>query len=1151
MMKAQVSIEYIMVLVTLLSIALPAGFLFYQYSENSQDQIKYSQLETFGKALVLNAAKVYFMGDPSRITVSSRLPDNVVNISYVVDWSKNINQIVFVTRGNNGKLSEIVFSSKININGSFYSKDFVGGLKPILLEAYRKEDGTSFVFTTFSGRCPSSTTYDLNNDCLVDDGDREIITNPAYCFGQQRTMGVWNDKWSTCIKADYNGDCIITEEDADFWDKDHGQTDVCPDVPVEACDNDFVKDPGENCANCHSDVPCNTGYVCDSTESCVPCGAPDQPCCGKSPYCNIGICISGKCPSDCGTLNKACCSGSCYETGTTCDSGINKCVSCGGVGKKCCAGLLCDLGTCTGGYCPASCGAIGEDCCSGTDCNLGAVCSGTKCVACGALNQDCCSDGSCNGGFGCSSSKKCVVCGTAAGQPCCNDACTGTNIICSSKVPSLIGYYSFDDGTAKDSSAYANTLGVLHDVIPVAGKEGKAFLFNGTGYIDLGNIFGLHPKAPRTIEAWIKNNSLQETLCPPKPCNNGILSKAKDLSRDFSWQLRFGSPANAFLGFQVNDAGLAAEMLGEKWADVGKAIPNGWNHVAAVYDGYSIKTYLNGVAGTATVVSSVVNFPINLLVGDDGWNNRFNGSIDEVKIYNRSLSQTEIQADMVASSGHKCIVCGTLGNTCCAGNACNSGYTCSGGLCANACGSLGQSCCQNQTACRDGVSVCFQNKCVACGAAGQPCCPGEKCSGSNVCWNNAPGSGLEAYYKFDEESGTTIIDSANGHNGILNGIGCTELNCNTSGGQFHTGSGRVLDSHSGNALRFDGNHAYVDLGHIPPLGTGLSINGSLTIETWLKTNDTSKVEETIISPTGSSYTRNYHLELWYGMPAFEYGWQKPLSTTFATPLTVNNNSWIHLALVSNYPNLTFYINGNYINSRTLDHDINATKPDGEKIYIGAVDPEAVPNYPDTFMNGSLDNLKIWRRALSDSEIRAEFRDNYTCVPNPTTLTGSTGLYTNWNSNIVDQDILYGSNWQAQNFTVFVTHTVTKVRLPLLRIGNFTGSMIVSIRATGTTGKPTGPDLAIGSIPVSSIAEAHWSSTNWYDFDLGAGVKLVSGKNYALVFRAPTGGSGTMIYYWIDPANGYKRGSLFDSTNSGSTWIALPAWDAGFQEYGYV
>jgi hypothetical protein len=107
--------------------------------------------------------------------------------------------------------------------------------------------------------------------------------------------------------------------------------------------------------------------------------------------------------------------------------------------------------------------------------------------------------------------------------------------------------------------------------------------------------------------------------------------------------------ASNILGFQIN-----------KGADGGPTLPytsTGWNNISIVYDGTQtgnsdrMKVYINGVLGvldfnTYTVPSSTSNIGFtNAGIGaysTGNFNNPFTGNISVSKLYNRSLSATEV-----------------------------------------------------------------------------------------------------------------------------------------------------------------------------------------------------------------------------------------------------------------------------------------------------------------------------------------------------------------------------------------------------------------------------------------------------------------------------------------------------------------------------
>jgi len=79
------------------------------------------------------------------------------------------------------------------------------------------------------------------------------------------------------------------------------------------------------------------------------------------------------------------------------------------------------------------------------------------------------------------------------------------------------------------------------------------------------------------------------------------------------------------------------------------ALPlNTWSHLAMTYDGTTMRIYINGVqAGSGAVTGSAATSNSPLRIGGNSiWGEYFRGLIDEVRIYNRALSATEIQVDM-------------------------------------------------------------------------------------------------------------------------------------------------------------------------------------------------------------------------------------------------------------------------------------------------------------------------------------------------------------------------------------------------------------------------------------------------------------------------------------------------------------------------
>ncbi|MCK5562217.1 MAG: LamG domain-containing protein, partial [Thermoplasmata archaeon] len=181
----------------------------------------------------------------------------------------------------------------------------------------------------------------------------------------------------------------------------------------------------------------------------------------------------------------------------------------------------------------------------------------------------------------------------------------------------------------------------------VSGKFGSALKFDGIDdYVDCGNDATLKPPLPVTLSAWVKLAVVGETGAPP---HGSPISKA-EAGTTWSWQIRYNAPGGNYLGFQCNDI-----TAGSTWVSVKQALtPDTWYHIAAKFDktASTMSMYLDGVMTDSTSLSGIRSGTSKLFIGYDGWpGNFFNGKIDDVAIFDRALSPTEIQRHMTNGVG--------------------------------------------------------------------------------------------------------------------------------------------------------------------------------------------------------------------------------------------------------------------------------------------------------------------------------------------------------------------------------------------------------------------------------------------------------------------------------------------------------------------
>ena len=93
---------------------------------------------------------------------------------------------------------------------------------------------------------------------------------------------------------------------------------------------------------------------------------------------------------------------------------------------------------------------------------------------------------------------------------------------------------------------------------------------------------------------------------------------------------------------------------GPRVALAGTTLPyNQWSYLAITFDGAQVRTYVNGTLVNTQALSATITArgnPMN--IGADASTAQFyKGMLDDLRIYNRVLTQAQIQADMTTAVG--------------------------------------------------------------------------------------------------------------------------------------------------------------------------------------------------------------------------------------------------------------------------------------------------------------------------------------------------------------------------------------------------------------------------------------------------------------------------------------------------------------------
>ncbi len=209
----------------------------------------------------------------------------------------------------------------------------------------------------------------------------------------------------------------------------------------------------------------------------------------------------------------------------------------------------------------------------------------------------------------------------------------------------LVLYYNFDEGsgkTVKDASGNKNDGEIQGNVEWVAGKYGKALDFadnDAKNQVFVKDNDSLDITEQITMSAWVNIRTLPDIY-------NAIVSKNNTYMLHIDNET---NPKEARTDPLVWVGGAYGTWPSSAVASIKL---DEWHHIAGVYDGKEIRSYLDGVmAGSIGKSGSIDVTTGDLVIGRDnrpGVDTRRCGqTIDEVMIWSRVLSEDEIKQIMV------------------------------------------------------------------------------------------------------------------------------------------------------------------------------------------------------------------------------------------------------------------------------------------------------------------------------------------------------------------------------------------------------------------------------------------------------------------------------------------------------------------------
>lgn len=199
------------------------------------------------------------------------------------------------------------------------------------------------------------------------------------------------------------------------------------------------------------------------------------------------------------------------------------------------------------------------------------------------------------------------------------------------------------------------------------------------------------------------------------------------------------------------------------------------------------------------------------------------------------------------------------------------------------------------------------------------------------------------WWKFDENTGSTSTD-------VLAGNVATQV-----GATWATG-------HSGTAFSFDGVNDYATA----PNSASLNISGTnITVVAWVKITPTDTYQQFVVKGTNTAAPFNawhiygQHLTATTWRPHWQITDENDVRTSASSVDAVNYGDWVHVAGVYDGLQMTLYVNSSQGEGTDVTGNLKQyTQP----LLLGA------RGLYQEFMEGLLDDVRIYNRALEASEI---------------------------------------------------------------------------------------------------------------------------------------------------------------------------------------
>ena len=225
-------------------------------------------------------------------------------------------------------------------------------------------------------------------------------------------------------------------------------------------------------------------------------------------------------------------------------------------------------------------------------------------------------------------------------------------VLATDETPNLVAHWKMDETsgtTLIDASTFNNNATTVGSPTFVPGLMGNALQLDGTTqYATAPNsssldISGAGTSSAITLAAWIKPTNTTATT-------QNIIKKANTSRITDGYELSLGSSSSTWpqkVFFRLNQL-TSLDVYRVNSTTVYPLNGTAWMHIAATFDGTTMKLYVNGIQEGGDVTGPAGGIVSNTLaVGIGAQPNaatNFTGLLDDARIYNRALTLSEIQA---------------------------------------------------------------------------------------------------------------------------------------------------------------------------------------------------------------------------------------------------------------------------------------------------------------------------------------------------------------------------------------------------------------------------------------------------------------------------------------------------------------------------